>query len=166
MPPKELMAPYSEANLLIQEIMTVSQAPASTKTTNFPIAAVGDVQKRRREAIVISDSDDDSTPSATKHLAAFPNIAKQVTIKPESKDLGSGLVRANSIQQELFSKRAKLNSGSVNPELLKLREEDERESKELKFVQRAAGLLRKKNERMAKMAEIEVRSSPSSVVRI
>jgi hypothetical protein len=94
------MAPYSEANLLIQEIMAVSHAPASTKTTNFPIDAVEDVQKRRREAIVISDSDDDSTSSATKQLAASPNIAKQVTIKPESNDPGSGFARANSIQQE------------------------------------------------------------------
>jgi hypothetical protein len=162
-PPKKSIAPNPEPNPLFQETMAVSQAPVSPKTAKPIIAAVEKEKKHQREAIVISDSDDDSTSPASKQLADSPNIAQQVNIKLEPNDAGSGLVRLNSIKQEEepLTKRVKPNSVPVDNELLRLREEDEREEEELLAAQRVAELIRKRNERKAKMAEIEARSSPS-----
>jgi hypothetical protein len=157
------MAPNPEANLLFQETMAVLRAPGSPITAKPTIAAVENEKKHHREVIVISDSDDDSTSPASKQLADSSSITKHVDIKLEPNDAGSGLVSVNSIKQEEepLTKRVKPNSGPVDNELLRLREEDEREEEELLAAQRVAELIRKRNERKAKMAEIEARSSPS-----
>jgi hypothetical protein len=160
----ELMAPNSEINPLFQETMAVPQAPASAITARAPVAAVGNAQKPYREVIEIADSGSDSTTPGTQQPAGPPSVANPVAIKSEPTDLFSDTsVSGITIKQEkeLLTKRAKVDAALVTAELLRLREEDEREEEELLAAQRVADLIRKRNQRKAKIAETEARSSPS-----
>jgi hypothetical protein len=160
------MAPSSEINPLFQETMAVLQAPASTITAKAPVAAVGNAQKPHREVIEIADSDSDSDSIApgTQQPAGPLSITNLVAIKSEPTHWFSDTsVSGITIKQEKkpLRKRAKVDTALVTAELLRLREEDEREEEELLAAQRVADLIRKRNQRKVKIAEIEARSSHS-----
>jgi hypothetical protein len=158
------MVPNSEINPLFQETMEVPQAPASNITARAPVAAVGNAQKPHREVVEIADSDSDSTAPGTQQPVGPPSIANPNAIKSEPTDLFSDTsVSGITIKQEKepLTKRAKVDAALVTAELLRLREEDEREEEELLAAQRMADLIRKRNQRKAKITEIEGKTSPS-----
>ncbi|CZR59022.1 uncharacterized protein PAC_08914 [Phialocephala subalpina] len=125
--------------------------------------------KAKPEVIALDDSDDDSVPPVGKLVVQKLPTKSQTTIKNEPEEPSSiphniPATRGQS-KEERPAKRVKLESDVALPsietdsELLRLKEEDELEEEELAVAQRVAQLIRKRNERKAKIAALENRSS-------
>jgi len=112
---------------------------------------------------------DDIPPRNNKRSFSISNPPRLSSIKSEPVDLDSGPLPASATKQDSHApqanKRIKLEPGVTveqvtdDPELVKLKEEDDRMEEELKAAQRVALLLRERNERKAKIAAMEARSS-------
>ncbi len=155
------------------EAVTIKEEPfddlaAASKTTQKPIV------------IVLDDSDDDVPPPRGAKRAAPGSIpTAQPTIKPETIDLEashspipseSPLAKKIKLEPETKTQMGIPTTSEVSPEppqieedpeLLRLREENEREEEELAAAQRVADLIKKRNERKARIATLEARNSPA-----
>jgi len=179
-PPQELMAPCSEKlKPISQEVLLAPQASSNIEAVKPVIAAVENPQAAHLEVIDLTNSDDDSSPSRPKHPANPDYFAEQVGIKLEPNHSTSALEEAISVKQEPGTKRKAADTESIDsPEMLRLKEGDEQEEKELKAAQDTlkaaeaqmqaaedvAERIKKLNQRKAKISEMKARSCPLLVL--
>lgn len=118
---------------------------------------------------------DDSPPRKNKRTSSASLPPKQSTMKSEPINLDVGPVPASTIKDPDASpvnKRINLEPGTPAPKtgedpvLQRLKEEDERMEDELEAARRLALLLRERDERKAKIAAMEARSSAAPGSRV
>jgi hypothetical protein len=137
---------------------TIKEKPVET-------LALPKVKKPQPEIIIL----DDTPPRGSKRTAANISTSAALISKAEPVDLENVPAAAwsNTLSgsEGGISKKAKLEQGTEsrecdeNKELLRLKEEDERQEEELQVIQRMAEMLRQRNERKARIAALEARAS-------
>jgi hypothetical protein len=145
-----------------------TQSPPTTKEESFQIPSLPKAKKSQPDIIIV----DDSPPRANKRSAAsIPGLAAP-TIKDEPTGLEN--LPAFPIAGTLTAleggpvKRVKLEpglestGGGEDKELLRLKEEDERQEQELQVMQRMADIFRQRNERKSRISALEARVKTTS----
>lgn len=137
--------------------------PLTTKEESVQTAALPNAKKPQPDIIIV----DDSPPRANKRSAASIPYLAAPTIKDELTAFEK--LPASSIAGTLTAleggpvKRVKLEPGLVSTgggedeELLRLKEEDERQEQELQVMQRMADIFRQRNERKSRISALEAR---------
>lgn len=141
---------------------TKKQKPKEVIVKKEPVERLT-TPKPQPEIIVL----DDTPPRASKRSAAKAAGTTAPTIKSEPLELGATAMATPTIEQAASeggpTKKIKLEPGADipkeedDPQLLRLKKEEEQLEEELLQAQRIAELIRRLNDRTAKIAEIEAR---------
>ncbi|KAN0102756.1 hypothetical protein V8E51_011069 [Hyaloscypha variabilis] len=161
----------SQSSIKEEPVNTPAQTPPvqtpQTTIKEEPVEApVFPKSKETQPEIIILD---DTPPQSSKRKATNVSDIPTPTIKVEPVDLDNVRIMAPLSNLRALEggpqKRAKFEPDVAGPsanddeELLKLKEEEEREMEELLAAQRVQELIRKRNERKAKIAALEARAS-------
>jgi hypothetical protein len=137
--------------------------PPITKEESFQTPALLKAKKPQPDIIIV----DDSPPRANKRSAAsIPDLATP-TIKgeptylenlPVSSMAGTlTAIEGGPVKKVKLEPGLESTGGGEDKELLRLKEEDEKQEQELQVMQRMADIFRQRNERKSRISALEAR---------
>jgi hypothetical protein len=137
--------------------------PPTTKEESVQKPTLPKTKKPQPDIIIV----DDSPPRANKRSAAsIPDLVAP-TVKDESTDLENlpassmagtlTAIEGGPVKKVKLEPRLESTGGGEDKELLRLKEEDERQEQELQVMQRMADIFRQRNERKSRISALEAR---------